>query len=323
MRAIFITSYAGPAAIEIAEVNRPDATIESPVVIDVHAAGVTFPDLLQTRGLYQAQPALPFIPGAEVAGTVRSAPADSGFTEGQRVCAFSKFGGYAETVATSAGRVFALPDSLSFVQGAAVPMNLLTAHFGLIRRGALQKGETVLVHGAGGGVGLAATQMAVAIGAEVIAVASSEEKKRLAASAGARHTISPERFKEATKEITAGRGVDMVVDPVGGDRFTDSLRSLAPEGRLLVIGFTEGQIPTAKVNRLMLNNISIIGVGTGAFWVANPEYLAEQWSEVEPLLAAGRLDPLIGAQFPLEKAHRALEAMANRTATGKLVLTVR
>ena len=289
----------------------------------MHVAGVTFPEVLQSRGEYQLKPALPFVPGSEVAGVVRSAPEGSGLAVGQRVAAFPGLGGFAEVVAAPASMVFPLPDHVSFKAGAALPMNYLTVHFGLVQRGRLQEGETVLVHGAAGGVGTAAVQLASALGARVIAVTSSPEKAETAKAAGAHETVLADGFKDAVKELTGGKGVDLVVDPVGGDRFTDSLRSLGREGRLLVIGFTGGEIPTVKVNRLLLNNISVVGVGWGAYWMAQPSYLQEQWAELLPLLEAGRLDPVLGRSFPLEQASQALLELDERRAAGKVLLTVR
>lgn len=319
MRAVQITSLDGPSALEVVTLDEPAADAGS-VVIDVHVAGVTFPEVLQSRGLYQIKPPLPFVPGSEVAGVVRSGP---GFTPGQRVAAFPALGGFAEVVTASPDTVFPLPDAVSFEAGAALPMNYLTVHFGLVRRGQLRRGETVLVHGAAGGVGTAAVQLATALGAEVIAVVSSEDKIATAKAAGAGEVVLADGFKDAVKGLTGGRGVDLVVDPVGGDRFTDSLRSLAREGRLLVIGFTGGEIPQVKVNRLLLNNISVVGVGWGAFWTTQPGYLQEQWADLLPLIEAGALEPVLGASFPLEQAGRALAELDERRAAGKVLLTVR
>lgn len=321
MRAARITRLDGPESVTVEQVDAPAGG--DLVVIDVHAAGVTFPDVLQTRGLYQMKPPLPYIPGAEVAGVVRSAPAGSGFAAGDRVCAFPGLGGFAETVATAPAMVFPLPDRIAFTVGAGIPMNLLTAHFALTRRGRLTAGETVLVHGAAGGLGSATVQLATALGATVIAVTSTEEKAALARRAGAAHTIPVEGFKDAAKELTGGRGVDMVVDPVGGDRFTDSLRSLAPEGRVLVLGFTAGEIPTVKVNRLLLGNTAVLGVAWGEFWMRDPSYLQTQWRELADVLESGAVDPLVEATFPLDQAPAALELMDRRGALGKIVLTVR
>ncbi|GAA4445729.1 NADPH:quinone oxidoreductase family protein [Phytohabitans houttuyneae] len=321
MRAARVTRLDGPAAIEVGDV--PEPTGEGLVVVDVVAAGVTFPDTLLTRGQYQIKPPPPFILGCEVAGVVRAAPAGSGLAEGDRVAAFPGFGGFAETVAAEPNVVFPLPGTVSFEAGAALPMNYLTVHFGLVRRGGLHPGETVLVHGAAGGIGTAAIQLAKAYGATVIAVVSTEEKAAVARAAGADDAVLADGFLPAVKERTGGRGVDIVVDPVGGDRFTDSLRSLAPEGRLLVIGFTGGEIPTVKVNRLLLNNISVVGVGWGAFWHGRSEFLREQWNDLLPLLSAGRLDPPLGREYPLEDAAAAVAELDERRATGKILVKPR
>ena len=321
MRAVQITTLDGPTALEVVEVDEPSG--EGQVVVDVHVAGVTFPEVLQSRGEYQLKPELPFVPGSEVAGVVRSAPEGSGLQAGQRVAAFPGLGGFAEVVAVQPAMVFPLPDHVSFEAGAALPMNYLTVHFGLVKRGRLQEGETVLVHGAAGGVGTAAVQLASALGARVIAVTSSPEKAEVAKAAGAHETVTTDDFRGQVKELTGGKGVDLVVDPVGGDRFTDSLRSLAREGRLLVIGFTGGEIPTVKVNRLLLNNISVVGVGWGAYWMGDVPYLQEQWADLLPLLQAGKLDPVLGSSYDLADASQALLELDERRAAGKVLLKVR
>jgi NADPH2:quinone reductase len=321
MRAAQITTLDGPSAVQVVEVDEPPA--DEHVLIDVHAAGVAFPEVLQTRGLYQIKPELPFVPGSEVAGVVRAAPEGAAVRAGDRVVAFPGLGGFAEVVAVSPDLVFPLPDVVSFIQGAALPMNYLTMHFALIRRGGLRAGETVLVHGAAGGIGTAAVQIAAALGARVVAVTSSPEKALTAKAAGAHETVLADGFLALIKELTGGQGVDVVVDPVGGDRFTDSLRSLRPEGRLLVIGFTGGEIPTVRVNRLLLNNISVVGVGWGAFIGRRPEYSRQQWTELLPLLRNGRITPPIGSVHPLADAAAALAEIDQRRATGKVVLSVR
>ncbi len=322
MRAVQVTRLDGPDALEVVELadleGRPDQ-----IVIDVHAAGVNFPDVLITKGEYQMRPNLPFIPGSEIAGVVRRAPDGSAFSAGDRVVAFPGLGGFAETVVADEFVVFGLPDSVSFEIGAAVPMNFLTCHFGLVRRGRLRAGEAVLVHGAAGGIGTAAIQVAKAFGARVIAVVSTEEKGVVAREAGADEVIGVEGFKDAAKELTGGKGVDIVLDPVGGDRFTDSLRSLAVEGRLLVIGFTGGEIPTVKVNRLLLNNVDVVGVGWGAFALGDRTFLHSQWDELLPMITDGRLDPPIGGTFPLERASDALNEIGGRRSTGKILLLPR
>jgi NADPH2:quinone reductase len=322
MRAVQVVRLDGPESLELRELPEPVAG-DDQVVIDVYAAGVSFPDALLTRGRYQLRPQPPFSPGSEVAGVVRHAPPDAGVRPGDRVAAFPGIGGFQDVVAVDPALVFPLPDGMSFQAGAGLPMNYLTVHFGLVRRGRLRAGETVLVHGAAGGVGTAAIQLAKALGARVIAVASSEAKRKLAGQAGADETVDVAGFKDAARTLTGGRGVDVVVDPVGGDRFTDSLRSLAPEGRLLVIGFTGGEIPTVKVNRLLLNNLDVVGVGWGAFALPRPGYLHEQWTQLLGHIKSGALDPPIGGTYPVQRAAEAVAALEQRHATGKLVIIFR
>ena len=322
MRSVQITSLDGPRAVDLVEVPEPVPGPEH-VVIDVRAAGVTFPEVLQTRGLYQFKPPLPFTPGSEIAGVVRSAPTGAPVQAGDRVAALTFLGGFADVALASADMVFPLPDTVDFAAGAALVINYLTAHFALTRRGHLLAGETVLVHGSAGGVGTASIQYARALGAHVIAVASTEDKQQVARDAGAHEAIPTDGFLAAVKELTNGRGVDLIVDPVGGDRFTDSLRGLAPEGRLLVIGFVGGEIPTVRVNRLLLNNTSVVGVAWGEYALANPGYVQQQWQELAPLIASGALAPPIGHTLPLEQAGDALALLDERNALGKVVLTVR
>jgi NADPH:quinone reductase len=322
MRAVRITSLDGPGAVTIEDVDEPQAG-PGQVLVDVHVAGVSFPDLLMSKGLYQLRPDLPFTPGSECAGVVREAPEGSEFRPGDRVAAFPILGAFAETVAVPSEFVFPLPDSVSFRVGAALPMNYLTVHFALLRRGGLRAGETVLVHGAAGGIGTAAIQLAKALGARVIAVVSTQEKGAVARAAGADEAVLAEGFLQSVKELTDGRGVDVVVDPVGGDRFTDSLRSLAVEGRLLVIGFTGGEIPTVRVNRLLLNNISVVGVGWGAFWSLDKAFIRSQWDELLPMLEQGLINPLLGTDHALTDASAALVELDERRATGKVTLAAR
>jgi len=322
MRAARVTTLDGPASVSVGDL--PEPTLQpGHVLVEVHEAGVSFPDVLMSRGLYQMRPELPFVPGAECAGIVREAPEDSAFRAGDRVAAFPVLGAFAETVLVPEAMVFPLPDAVSFEAGAALPMNYLTVHFALTRRGQLERGEVVLVHGAAGGIGTAAIQLARALDARVIAVVSSEDKIETARAAGAHHVVLADGFLAAAKELTQGRGVDVVVDPVGGDRFTDSLRSLAPEGRLLVIGFTAGQIPEVKVNRLLLNNLSVVGVGWGAFWMPEPSYLRSQWEAILPLLETGQLAPPVGTRHALEDVASALAEIDERRALGKVTLTLR
>ncbi len=322
MRAIRVTRLDGPDSVELAEVDEPTG---DGVVVEVHAAGVAFPDALLTRGLYQYRPDLPFVLGAEIAGVVRSAPEGSHVSPGDRVVGLTMLsGGMAEVAVLQPDRVFKLPDNVSFEAGAGLLFNDLTVYFALTVRGRLQQGETVLVHGAAGGIGTSALRLAPVLGASrTIAVVSTEEKAQIATAAGATDVVLAEGFKDAVKELTDGRGVDIVVDPVGGDRFTDSLRSLAPGGRLLVVGFTGGEIPTVKVNRLLLNNVDVVGVGWGAWAGRHPGALGEQWAAVEELLSSGRLAPPEPEVYPLDQAAAAVGSLENRTAKGKVVLRIR
>ena len=322
MRAARVTALDGPSRVGVHDL--PEPTLEpGHVLVDVHEAGVSFPDVLMSRGLYQLRPDLPFVPGAECAGVIREVAPGSAFGPGDRVAAFPVLGAFAETVSVPEAMVFPLPDSVSFEAGAALPMNYLTVHFALTRRGQLERGEVVLVHGAAGGIGTAAIQLARAMHARVIAVVSSEDKVETARAAGAHHVVQADEFLTQAKELTGGRGVDIVVDPVGGDRFTDSLRALASEGRLLVIGFTAGQIPEVKVNRLLLGNLSVVGVGWGAFWTPDPTYLHAQWRAILPLIETGALAPPIGTRHPLDDVAAALAEIDERRAQGKVTLTVR
>lgn len=314
MRAIQITSLDGPDAVTLADL--PDAASDSQVVIEVKAAGVAFPELLQTRGLYQMKPDLPFVPGAEVAGVVRSAPEGSGFAAGDRVAALPMLGGFAEVVTASPDLTFELPDSVTFEEGASFIFNYGTAYFALVERGGLREGESVLVQGAAGGIGTASIQVAKAFGAgRVVAVVSTDEKGEVAVAAGADEYVLADGFKDAV-----GKSIDIVVDPVGGDRFTDSLRTLKDDGRLLVIGFTAGSIPEVKVNRLLLNNISVVGVGWGAYAMSRPGHIGTEWNAMLPHLESGVLKPIVGGSYPLAEAAEALKSLETRKVTGKVVL---
>lgn len=320
MRAAVITALTGPDGVEVRDVPEPGPA-PGRVLVDVHHAAVVFPDVLQTRGEYQLRPDLPFTPGWEVAGVVREDGA--GFRAGDRVTAMPVIGGMAETVAVDADMVFPLPDDVPEEKAAALPLNYLTMHFAFVRRARLRTGETVLVHGAAGGVGTAACQLAAAYGARVVAVVSTPAKGEVARAAGAHEVVPVEGFRDEVRRLTDGRGVDVVVDPVGGDRFPDSLRCLAREGRLLVLGFTGREIPTVKVNRLLLTNTTVMGVASAEFWRAEPGYAARQWRELEPLLRSGVVDPPIGAVFPLERAAEAIRALDERRAAGRVLVRIR
>ncbi len=321
MRSLQVSSLVGPRGVEVAEVPEPTPK-DSDVVVEVKAVGVSFPDLLLSKGEYQMKPEPPFQLGVDFAGVVRSAPDGSGFAAGDRVACVLPWGGGAEVVALGPDSVFPLPDNVSFEAGAAMPMNYLTAQFALATRAGLREGETVLVHGAAGGVGTASIQVAKGYGARVIAVVSSDEKAAVARAAGADEAVLVEGFLAAVKELTDGVGVDVVVDVVGGELMTDSLRALAPLGRLLVIGFTAGAIPQVKVNRLLLNNIDVRGVGWGAYAMVRPGFMREQWQALVPMMESGVVDPPIGRTYPFEGMADALEEMAERRTLGKSVVVV-
>ena len=326
MRAVQISELTGPGALRLVDVPEPDATHPlSPdvgaVLIDVEAAGVSFPEVLQSRGEYQLKPELPFIPGAEVAGTVRSAPEGSTLEPGDRVATMCMLGGFAETVAAPDFLTFRLADALDVAQGAGLILNYHTAYFSLVTRGRLQPGETVLVHGAAGGVGTATLQVAKGLGARTFAVVSGDEKERVAQQAGADEVFrSDGSWKD---DVRAAGRADVVIDPVGGDRMVDSLRCLKEEGRLVVVGFTAGSIPEVKVNRLLLNNLSVVGAGWGAYVLSKPALNAAIQDEIDRLIDSGHVRPIVGARLPLERAADALELIDGRRAVGKVVLDVR
>ena len=329
MRAVQVTRLDGPEHVTLAEVDEPEAQ-DGQVLVEVHAAGVAFPDALLTRGLYQYKPDLPFTPGSEVAGVVRSAPEGSGLAPGDRVVGLTGLaGGMAEVVALPADLCFPLPDAVSMTAGAGLLFNDLTVEFVLRERAALREGETVLVHGAAGGIGTSTLRLAGPMGAgRVIAVVSTQEKVATAQAAGADDVVltdgpDGEGWLAAVKQLTGGRGVDVVVDPVGGDRFTDSIRSLAPSGRVVVVGFTGGDIPTVKVNRLLLSNVDVRGAGWGAWFMTHPGYVVEQWERLAPMLADGRVSAPEPVVHPLDDAAAAITSLELRRALGKVVLEVR
>jgi NADPH:quinone reductase len=327
VRAVQIVDLTGPnGALELVDLPEPEPshllTPGKGVLIDVHAAGVSFPEVLQTRGEYQLKPPLPFVPGSEAGGVVRAAPDDAMVSAGDRVAAFCMLGGFAEVAVAPAFLSFKLPDELDFAQGAALILNYHTAYFALKLRGRLAEGETVLVHGAAGGVGTASLQVAKGLGARTLAVVSSDEKEQVAREAGADEVLrSDGPWKDEAKEASGG-GVDVVLDPVGGDRFTDSLRSLAEGGRVVVVGFTGGSIPEVRVNRLLLGNTEVIGAGWGAYVMSKPEVCIQIGAEITRLIREGFVAPLIGAHFPLDRAADALNLIDGRGATGKVVLDV-
>jgi NADPH2:quinone reductase len=328
MRAVQVLRPTGPAGVRVVEVDEP---VPGPgdVVVEVHTVGVSFPDLLLSKGLYQVRPEPPFTLGVDVAGTVvsgaTSPPAGSPvLAPGSRVAGVVPYGGAGERAVVPASSVFALPDPISYDEGAALPMNYLTALFALQQRGGVRPGETVLVHGAAGGVGTATLQVAKGLGARTIGVVSTEQKRDVARVAGADETVLVASFKHEVLELTGGRGVDVVLDVVGGDAFTDSLRCLAELGRLLVVGFAGGGgIPEVRVNRLLLGNLDVRGVGWGGYAMTRPSYLQQQWRTLLPMMESGVVAPLVGATYDLADFGRALQDMEARRTLGKVVVHVR
>lgn len=320
MRAAQVVTTTGPDGVEVREVPEPVPGPDD-VLVEVHRVGVSFPDLLLSRGEYQLRPDPPFTLGVDVAGTVVSGP---GLAAGDRVAGVLPHGGAADLAVVPAEAVFPLPDDVTLDAGAALPMNYLTALFALAERGQARAGETVLVHGAAGGVGTATLQVAKGLGLRSIAVVSTDEKGAVARAAGADDVAPLAGFKDAVAALTDGRGVDLVLDVVGGEVFLDSLRCLAPQGRLLVVGFASGQgIPEVRVNRLLLANTDVRGVGWGHYAMARPGYLQRQWQQLLPMLESGVVDPPVGATYDLAETARALADLDARAVLGKTLLRVR
>lgn len=321
MRAIQVTRLDGPTAVEIREIPEPDP--EGPwgpvVLIEVKAIGVSFPDLLLSKGMYQLKPEPPFTLGVDAAGVVKSAPPDSGLAVGDRVATCAGYGAAAEVMAAGVDSVFKLPDNVTFEQAAAIPMNYMTAEFVLGLRAQTRPGETVLIHGAAGGVGTATIQVAKGLGAKTIAVVSTQEKADFVRRLGADHVVLLDGFRESVQAIGA---VDVVVDVVGGDTFLDSLRVLGRFGRLMVVGFAAGDIPQVKVNRLLLNNVDVRGAAWGEYAMTTPGYLHEQWERLLPMMASGVIDPPIGKTYPFADFAQALIDMDERRTLGKSVVLV-
>jgi NADPH2:quinone reductase len=314
-----IVRFTGPDGIEWTEVAEPAA--DRGVLIDVAAAGVSYADLLQTTGSYQMKVPLPYTPGMDAAGVIRSAPPGTGLAAGQRVAVLVPFGCWQEVLSVPAGRVLPLPEDIGLEAAAALPLNYLTVLYALARRAQARVGETLLVHGAAGGLGTAAIQVGRALGLRTVAVVSDEVKKQFAVASGADHAVLAARWLAAVRDLLGERAVDIVADPVGGDRITDSLRSLAPEGRLVVLGFSGGEIPTVKVNRLLLGNTGVLGAASREFFEQQPHTVAGLWAQLLVLRRAGALpDPPIRAH-PFPDARGALRTIADRQATGKFVLS--
>ena len=321
MRAQQVHGLDGPSGLRLVDMEEPEDSTR--VVIDVAAAGVSFPDLLLTRGEYQMKPPLPFVPGVEVAGRVRSAPGGSGFRAGDQVMAFTMLGGFAEVAVAEPAFTLAIPTGLTVQAAAGFVMNYHTAHFALARRARLRAGERIAIHGAAGGIGTAAIQVARALGAEVIAIAAGPDKMHIAERAGAHRVLDAEGdWVSALRAQNDGHGVNAILDPVGGERFDQSVRCLAPEGRLIVVGFTDGRIPTVQVNRVLLRNIDIVGAAWGAFLAVEPSLFGETQRALNTMIDSGAVAPIIGKSYPLEEAPAALTLLGQRQAIGKIVLNM-
>jgi NADPH:quinone reductase len=316
VRALRVHDLIGPDGLRLDTVPEPTG---AGVRIAVHAAGVGFVDTLLARGHYQVRPELPFAPGLEISGEVLDAPLGSDFATGQAVVGHLMAGGFAETVELAPHLVAPRPPELDHVQAAAMPVNHQTAHVALVRRARLRPGERVLVHGAGGGLGSATVQVAAALGARVLAVAGSAPRRELAAEAGAHTVYGPDEWFAA---VRADGGADVIVDPVGGDVFEQSVRCLAPEGRLITVGFTSGRIPAAAANRLLLRNAGVLGAAWRELVELDPTLFASTAAALADLVAAG-LRPLIGATYDLSDGADALRAIESRAVAGKVVLTTR
>ncbi len=324
MKAWQVTHYGEPEEMTLAEVATPVAS-EGEVLVRNRACGLNFFDLLQCQGKYQARPAFPFTIGAEVAGTIAQVgPGVDHLAEGDRVTALPRGSGFAEYTAVRASRAFRIPDSMPFGQAAAMPVVYQTSLFALDHRAGLRAGEWLLVHAGASGVGTAAIQLGKAMRARVIATAGSQAKLDFCAAQGADHVLSyrDPSWVDAVKGICGRFGADVIYDPVGGDVFDLSTKVIAPEGRILVVGFTSGRIPSLAANRALLKNMSLVGVFWGRHCDENPRLMASLHRRLMELLEDGRIDPPVGASFPLESAPQGIRALANREVCGKAVLTL-
>jgi NADPH2:quinone reductase len=306
----------------LAEVPDPMAGTGE-IVVEVRAAGVNFPDALMVQGKYQVKPPTPFSPGLECAGVVKAVGAGvTNFKPGDRVAALPDLGAFAEQVVAPVSRAFHIPDAISFADAAAFLLTYGTAWYGLVTCGQLKQGETLLVLGASGGVGIAAIQVGKLLGARVIAAASTDEKLELCKRNGADDVInySREDLKTRVRELTGGKGANMVFDPVGGDFSEAALRSCAWRGRFLVIGFANGAIPKLPANLILLKGCSVIGVFWGEYSVREPQSYYAEMSALVERLAAGELVPHVSACYPLAKGVDAMQALLERRVTGKVVI---
>ncbi len=324
MKAMICRELDEQARLKLQDVPPPDLE-PGGVRVAVAAAGLNFADTLMLAGRYQERQQPPFAPGMEVAGRVVETGAGvTGLKPGDRVMAAVGAGGYAEQVIAAAADVIPIPDEMDFVTAAGFPIAYGTSHHALTARAGLKAGEVLLVHGAAGGVGLTAVEIGHALGATVIATAGSAEKLAVAQAHGADHLINyrDEDVKAKVRAFTAGRGVDVVYDPVGGELFETSLRCTAPEGRLLVIGFACGEVPQIPANLLLVKNLTVIGYYWGAYRRSHADELRAGFQELLGWYREGRIKPKISATFPLEGANEGLDLLRRRGSTGKVVLKI-
>jgi NADPH2:quinone reductase len=321
-------AFGPPESLVLEDVEEPKPEANQ-VVVDVEACAVNFPDVLMIQDMYQFKPPLPFSPGAEVAGTVSAVGSDVTSTSptlrvGDRVLASPGWGGLAEKVAVDARSAIKVPDGIDLVHASSFLYAYGTSHYALKDRGELKPGETLLVLGAAGGVGLAAVELGAAMGASVIAAASTDDKLELCREHGASMTINyaTEDLKTQVRELTGGAGVDVVYDPVGGKYSEPALRSTAWEGRFLVIGFADGEIPKIPLNLALLKGCSIVGVFWGAFVGREPQRHRENIAELLDWWKQGKLHPHVSNTYPLERASEAIRELADRRAKGKVVVTI-
>lgn len=319
MRAAQVVSLTGPRDVVVRDVDTP-VCHAGQVLVEVRVVGLSFPDVLMSKGLYQLRPDTPFTIGMDFSGVV--VEGNGHVQAGCPVAGVLPHGAAAQQISIDADHVLPLPDGISLETGAALPMNYLTALFALAERAHVRPGETVVVNGAAGGVGTAVIQVARGLGLRTVAVVSTPQKADVARDAGADQTVLLDGFKEAVLELTAGRGADVVVDVLGGDTFTDFLRVLTPLGRLMVVGFASGQaVPEVRVNRLLLGNIDVRVVGWGAYVAhAGSVYMQRQWEQLLLMLRDGTVRPVLGTAHDLTAVSEALVEIAERRATGKVLL---
>lgn len=324
VKAMVAKAWGGPESLVLEDLPLP-ALGERDVRIRVHAAGLNFPDTLIIAGKYQVKPAFPFAPGMECGGVVEAVGEKvRDFKVGDRVLATLVNGAFAEAVITNAANVFKIPASMSFEIAAGFPITYGTTIHALQDRGRLQPGEILLVHGAAGGVGLNAVELGVAMGATVIGTVGSDDKAAIVKQYGAKHVInySNESIKDRVKDLTDGKGADVIYDPVGGDAFDQSLRCIAWDGRLLVVGFASGRIPEAPANLALIKGCSIVGVFWGAFAAREPQKNRANFAALFSLFEQGKLKPHVSATFPLAQVPQAMQALLSRKTTGKVVISV-